>query len=560
MTETDPIALEIQWNRLITIANEADQTVVRTSFSSVVGEAHDFACVLLDATGRSVAQSTLGPTLFTATLPRTLRTMLEEFPAATLRDGDVLCTNDPWIGTGHLPDLCIAVPTFYRDRLIGYVGVVAHISDIGGTAGYHDAPSIYQEGLQLPPCRLYRAGEPTEALAILAKNVRVPDQVLGDVRAIVAAGHVGRERLIEFMEDYGLESIDPLGEAVRRLSSDAMARAIAAIPDGVYAGETVCDGWDSSLTIRAAITVRGGSMLVDYAGTSPEVAAGAINVTLSTTIGDTHTTMKSALAPHLPNNEGLFSPIEVRAPLGSILNCRYPASVKARSKTMVHTHEALYAALADVLPDRLQAGSGSFWIIIANGYDARDRAFNAWVMPNGGKGATAAHDGYSACPFPINPIITPTEVLESKAPVRLERKELEPNTAGPGRFRGGFGQRVELVTTCAEPVAVTLRPDTIVNAPPGLLGGRSGKLGSHRTEGNHAPEARDLIPLGPGERITFVTAGGSGFGPPFARDPARVLADVEAELLSVEQAAAEYGVVITSGRVDEIATARRREV
>lgn len=557
----DPITLEIQWNRLVTIANEADLTVVRTSFSSIVGESHDFACVLFDAEGHSVAQSAFGPTLFTATLPHTVQHFLSVFPAETLRDGDVLCTNDPWLGTGHLPDLCLAIPVFHRGRLAGFVGVVAHVSDIGGTAGYHDAKDLFEEGLQIPPCKLYHAGQPGDVMALLAQNVRVPDQVIGDVRAMVSAGHVGRERLIEFLTDYDLADLATISAAVRDRARRVMERAIAEMPDGVYRAEVTADGWEDPLRIACTVTVAGQRMVIDYAGSSPEYRAGAVNVPLSATRGDTLTTIKCALAPHIPNNDGLFAPIEIRAPEGCVLNCRRPAAVKARSKTSVHVHEALYGALAQAIPEQVQAGTGAFWIFIANGrYPSGDR-YNVWFIPNGGKGATALGDGHPCMSFPSNGTVTPAEILEHKAPLLMEEKELTVDSAGPGRYRGGNGQRI-VITSLAppeEPALVTLRPNNVHFPSPGFGGGQPAPLGGFSICGQSPNVLLEAMPMGRGEQAIFTIPGGGGFGSPLEREPVRVLADVEAGLVSAECARNAYGVVIEDGELDEAATQALRQ-
>ena len=351
MTATfDPIDLEIQWNRLVTVMDETDFAVVRTSFSTIVGESRDFACILLDPRGVSLAQSTFSTPNFTVTLPITVKAFLQKFPIETLVEGDVLITNDPWIASGHLPDLSIATPVFHRGRLVAFVGTVAHVADIGGKLGYFSAREVFEEGLRLPPAKLVKAGALNEVLFdIIAANVRVPEMVIGDVHAIIGAQRIGARRLVEFLEDYDLPDLDALAGVIHERSGTAMRRAIAEIPDGDYAHAITIDGYKTPVQIACRLEVRGDSLLVDYTGTSPQSTEGAINVVPAAAWAATLFPLKCSLTPAIPNNEGLFRPITTLAEPGSILNCRFPAPVKTRSKTSYHIHNAIYAALAGVL-------------------------------------------------------------------------------------------------------------------------------------------------------------------------------------------------------------------
>jgi N-methylhydantoinase B len=523
--ELDPIALEVYWNRLVTIMGETDQALLRTAFSTIISETRDFGFILLDEEGVGLAQSLTCLPVFAGILPYTARALLGRFPPETLRDGDVLLTNDPWIAAGHLPDFCFLRPILHRDRLVAYVASLAHMADTGGNLSYFDAQDVYEEGLNLPPCRLFRAGEPNEdVLAILRANVRVPEMVLGDVWAMRAALHVAAERLTDFLAEYELPDLRGIAASIRARSARAMRRAIAALPDGTYRHAVVCDGYGGeAVTVAATLTVQAETLTVDYAGTSPETLRGAINCSMNYTRGSTFVALKAALVPEVPANEAVFEAVHVTAPLGSILNCQPPVAVKGRSAVAVHTHDAIYGALADVLPDQVQAGSGTFWGVWATGRHPDGRPFNASMILNGGIGGSGRKDGLAATSYPWNSVVTSSEVYENYAPVLITRKELIPDSAGVGRFRGGLGQRLVLCAASSTPVLMGLRPVNLRFPPPGLRGGPPGALG--RVVLNGEATERNRIELRAGDELRLELPGGGGFGPPEARDPARRVQD-----------------------------------
>ncbi|MBM3521932.1 MAG: hydantoinase B/oxoprolinase family protein, partial [Alphaproteobacteria bacterium] len=482
------IELEIQWTRLVTIMDEVDAAVARTSFSTIVGESRDFGVVMMDRRGRSVAQSQLSSPAFTVTLPLTCRHLLRAHPAETLKPGDVLITNDPWLGSGHLPDLTICTPVFHRGRHAGFIGCVAHVSDIGGRADYLDDKDLFEEGLRIPPALLVKAGEPVDVLfKIIEANVRVPRLVVGDIHALLGAEALGANRLVEFLDDYGLGTLDPIADQIIARSERAMAAAVRALPDGVYRGAVEADGHRRKLRIEVAMTIDGERIIADFAGTSPEQPDTSINCPLNTTIADTYYPLKCSLLAELPNNEGLTRFLEVRAPEGSILNTRFPRAVRARSKSSFHIHNAIYAALAGVLGRHVQAGSGSFWTLVASGTTAEGETFRAHMLPNGGKGALAGTDGLPTIAFPYNGMATPIEIFENNAPVLIECRELVADSGGAGRHRGGLGQRLRFTPAGDAPVQVFVRPDKLRVAPPGLGGGADGLCGAIRLNGAPAP-------------------------------------------------------------------------
>ncbi|MBM3525474.1 MAG: hydantoinase B/oxoprolinase family protein, partial [Alphaproteobacteria bacterium] len=441
----DPISIEVQWNRLISIMDEVDIAVIRTSFSTIVGESRDFAVIMLDRDGRSVAQSQLSSPAFTVTMPATTKHLLQAFPAETLTPGDVLVTNDPWLGSGHLPDLSIVTPVFRGGELVAFMGCVAHVADIGGRLDYFDARDLFEEGLRIPPSKLLIEGvENRQLFRIIAANVRVPDMVIGDIRAIVGAERLGAERLAEFLADYGgAAGFRGLADEILDRSEAAMRAALRAMPDGEWRSSVDADGYRTPLHIEVAVKKTGDRIHVDYAGSSMQFGDASINCVTNTTFADTYYPLKCSLVPDLPNNEGLFRPLTMSAPLGSAFNTTVPSAVKSRSKSSFHIHVAIYGALAQALPDRVQAGSGSFWAITLHGTHPEDGSvFNVHILPNGGKGATATMDGLPTIAFPYNGTVTPAEIAENQAPILVAFKRLVRDSGGPGAQRGGLGQEI----------------------------------------------------------------------------------------------------------------------
>lgn len=523
----DPIALQIQWGRLLTIMDEVDAALVRTSFSTIVGETRDFAVILLDRQARSVAQSQLSSPAFTCSLPFAVRHMLQTFPPATLTAGDVLLTNDPWLTHGHLPDLIVARPIFVENQLAAYVAAAAHVSDIGGRLDEFEARDVFEEGLRIPPSKLFEADAQNETLfRILEANVRVPHMVIGDLHAIVGAFRLGAERFHDFAADYGVETYEVLSENILSRSEAAMQEAIRAIRPGRYEGVTQADGFDEPVTVRVAVTVGNGRVLVDFAGSSPQSATASVNCVLNVTLAHTIYPLKCALVPDLPNNEGLFRPITVVAPEGSIFNAKFPAPVKARTKSSYHIHNALYAALADVLPGQVQAGSGSFWSFRCMGHDPEGTPTVTHVLPNGGKGAVLGQDGLPTIAFPGNGTITPAEIIENDAPLLILRRALRADSGGAGTFRGGLGQEIALRARGGRPIQISVRPDKMRFPAPGIGGGLPGAPGELLLDGQPlAPRPCELLP---GSELVLRLPGGGGFGNPRNRDPSRITSDVEA--------------------------------
>jgi|HigsolmetaAR202D_1030399.scaffolds.fasta_scaffold00084_12 N-methylhydantoinase B/acetone carboxylase, alpha subunit len=553
----DPISLEIMWSRLTNIAEECWITLWRTAFSMIIGDAQDFGCELLDARGESLAHAHRSMPVFNLTLPQAVRLLLDYFPPETLKEGDILITNDPWMCAGHLYDVAIVTPVFRKGKIVGLIGSIAHCSDIGGTLNSRQAREVYDEGLQIPPMKLYRAGEPNEDLfRIIHKNVRKGEMVLGDIQAQLSANKVGADRLLAFMDEYGLEDLTELANVIQNRSEQAMRDAIRAIPDGEYRSSITFPGIEEPLTLPVRVVVTGDELLVDWEGAPPQLPYGAINCTMSYTAAHSVYGLKCILSPETPSNAGCYRPIKVIAPEGSILNCRYPASVAQRTNTGWHCAPAIFRALGEVIPERVQAFTGMPMSMTAYGYDAERRLFNDHLLQGGGQGASAHGDGKSALLYPTSAANTSVELFESRTPVVIEQKILRPDSGGPGKHRGGLGQVLTMRKLYDDglPVQTSAPVERSFTDQPGLAGGLpGGRAGAYFSEKGEKidPHSFDgpVVLRTLDQRMTIEIAGGSGYGNPLERPLEMVQADFDEGLVTVEGLKA-YGCALDEqGRV-----------
>jgi len=539
----DPIELQIAWGQLISIIDEAADALVRTSFSSIVREAKDYTIVLLDRDGRSVAQPSTGAPSFNGTMPMTMKHLLKAFPVEKWDPDDFVVTNNPWMGTGHLNDVNGARPIFRDGALIGFIGVVAHMADIGGIMWSATAREIFEEGIQIPTMKLYARGVANEtAFDFIRLNVRQPEIVAGDLQAMVAAACVVDRRLNEFLDEFGAERWPLLVEEVLDRSEAAMRAEIRRIPEGVYTHEIPMDGFDAPLTIRVAVTVKDGTILVDYAGSSPQVPFG-INSTYCYTYAYTAYPLKCLCNPSTPNNEGTFRAIRVVAPEGSFLNPVHPAPTSARSLGGHPLHAALFGALARALPDRVIAESSSPRpTLLVSGYRADGSRFHNAFFLMGGLGARADGDGSACLPYPTNILATPTEIIESEAPILFESKVLVADSGGAGRRRGGPAQEAVIRNLSPRPMLMSIMSERTRDAPQGYFGGGPGARPRFVREDGVELNPKGIATVAPGQSVTIRTHGGGGYGPPGDREREKVLNDVRDGYVTREAAKSAYGV------------------
>jgi N-methylhydantoinase B len=522
----DPITLEICWSRLIGVVNEQATALQRASFTSIVREAGDLSAGVFDRRGWMVAQAVTGTPGHINSMALAMKHFLAAYPVDTIQPGDVLITNDPWKTSGHLNDVTIATPVFRGDACVAFFASTCHTADIGGHILSAEAREVYEEGLQIPILKLYEAGRPNESLmAILRANVRVPDLVLGDFHAQIAGGAVGGERLLEFMDEFGLERLEPLSDEIVGRSERAMRDAIRALRPGVYENEIVSDGFDEPITIRVRCEVHGDELRVDYTGSSPASRRG-VNVVMNYTEAYTTYGVKVIVSPDVPNNEGAFRPVKITAPEGSILNVKPPAPVAARHVIGHFLPHVVAGALAKALPDRVMAeGSANIWGIHLAGKRTDGEPFTHVFFSSGGTGARPTKDGLSATAFPSGVLGTPVEVIENLSPVVVERKALRPDSGGGGRYRGGLGQVIAFRVRTTEPLYCSILCDRTRYAARGFFGGEPGAFGEVLIDGAAPANPKAELTVPPGALVEVRLPGGGGYGPPDERDPELVARD-----------------------------------
>lgn len=535
MSTYDPIALGIHWDRLISICDEIVSALVRTSFSTNVRESYDLSCVIFDRRGRALVQGTYSVSSFTGTAPATIRAMLDRFPPETLAPGDVIATNDPWIGTGHLYDINVMRPAFRDGRLVGFTMSVTHLPDIGGAGFSAAAREVYEEGLRLPICKLVRAGELDHGmLELIATNVRVPEQTLGDLMANITCNEVGCRMLAEFMDEYGLDDLDALADAILDYSERAIRDEISKLPRGRLQNQVIAEGMGDPLTLACTVDISESAVTVDFAGSSPAVHAG-INVPLCYTRAMTCYAIKCLTTPRIPNNEGSIRPISLIAPPGCVLNPQPPFPTGGRHIIGHFVVPLIFGAFAEALPDRVQADSGMLDLMNFQGTHRDGRGVSSIFFASGGFGALADRDGAPTMPSPSNMTGTPVEVWENLTSTLVVKKALLADSGGPGRQRGGVGQEIVIENTTGGPLSVSCLAGRTEHAPRGYAGGHAGRLREIRINGEPvSPKGKYL--LAPGDRITTLEAGGGGFGPPVERSRAALETDIAEGFVTPEAA------------------------
>jgi N-methylhydantoinase B len=523
----DPVTLEIAWNRLVGVVNEQATALQRTSFTSIVREAGDLSAGVFDRRGFMVAQAVTGTPGHINSMALAVKHVLAAHPLPTLRPGDVLITNDPWKTSGHLNDVTICTPVFRGPDCVALFASTCHTADIGGHVLSAEAREVYEEGLFIPILKLYEAGRPNDTLmAILRANVRLPDMVLGDFHAQIAGGAVGGERLLEFMDEFGLERLEPLADEIIARTERAMREAIRAIPAGAYEYAITSDGFDEPITIRVRCEVRGDELWIDYAGTSPASRRG-INVVMNYTEAYTTYGVKVIVSPDVPNNEGAFRPLHITAPEGSILNVRPPAPVAARHVIGHFLPHVIAGALGQALPDRVMAeGSANIWGVQVSGRDEDGRPFTQVFFSSGGTGARPIRDGLSATAFPSGVLGTPVEVLEATTPLLFERKALREDSGGRGKYRGGLGQVIAFRARTREPFLCSVLCDRVHHPARGFRGGEPGARGEVLIGGVAPANPKAEQRVAPDALVELRLPGGGGYGPAADRDPELVARDL----------------------------------
>ncbi len=550
----DPITLEVLWNRLLSVANEQQNALMRTAFSTIVRESQDLACGVFDSRGYMIAQSLTGTPGHINPMATGAKHFLAEYPAHTLRPGDVLITNDPWQTAGQINDFTVFTPVFQGETIVGYFGNCCHAADVGGHVLSAEAHEVYEEGIRIPIMKLFDRGEPNhELLKIIRANNRMPNETVGDLYAQAACNAVGAASLLHMMDEFKLDSIDPLADAIISRSEQALRNAIRHLPNGRYENEVWSDGFEEPIRLHVAVTVEDEEVYIDFAGSSPQSRRG-INVVLNYTHGYASFAIKAAICPEVPHNEGAFRPVHVTAPRGSILNCVEPAAVASRHLVGHFLPGLIFGALSPVIADRLLAGGADpIWLSVWRGQRLDQSPFMFSFFQLGGTGARARKDGLNTTGFPSGVAGVPVEVVETLTALVQTRKELRPDSGGAGEFRGGLGQRSEFGCRTEQPWSVIPHIDRTRFAADGLRGGNAGALGELLVDGNAGAQPKATVLIPPTSQVQLNTPGGGGFGAPAARDRQAVLMDVVNGYISAEAAEREYGVKVQyNGRADSL--------
>jgi N-methylhydantoinase B len=563
----DPIRLEILWRRLISIVDEADASVARTAFSSLLRDAHDYTCMFTDHRGQELVQGTFCTPGQAGAMALGVKKVIQSVPLDDYQDGDVIIVNDPWLLAGHLNDVCVLSPIFYKSKPVAFTACVFHHSDIGGRVS-SDNREVFEEGLFIPLIKLYNAGVLNEdVLNLIRWNVRTPEEVTGDIRSQVAANHVCGEKIVEMLADEGLETLEDLADEIIQRTERSMRQAIKKIPDGVYPYEGVIEGAGdrNDIKICLSVTVDGSDILVDFSNTSPQVNWG-VNVVYNFTYAYVFMAIKSVFDPDLPINEGAIRPVTMTAPKGCIVNCAFPAAVAARMQVGHFMTEMVFRALSKAVPDRIISDSGGTPAQTNIFYGKRHdgKPFHTMIIRGGGLGASRTKDGHQCAIFPANGANTPVEILESDTPLMVLARELICDSGGAGKKRGGLGRRMTIRIpddghAPEPPVAIAVQAGRFRYAPQGIFGGKPGDKAKYLK--NDLPaDPSGLTFCDNGDTIGFHSAGGGGFGSALERDILAVEKDVHYGYVSLEKAKTDYGVIIDTKtlKADQNATQRLR--
>ena len=533
----DPITIEVTRHKLEGIANEMQSTLLRSSFSPIVKEGLDASAGLFTADGQTLAQACAIP-IHLATLIPVLQKIIETFPPATMHPEDTFLLNDPYTGGTHLPDIALVQPIVVDGKLVAFSAAMTHHQDMGGMSAGSvptNATEIYQEGLRLPPLKFRDAGKLNETLvAIIRQNVRIPDTVMGDINAQLAACSIGVRRITELTRKFGHDALTGLFSELLDRSEIMTRKALAKIPQGTYRYVDYLDNdgvdLDKPIRIEVAVTVGQSGIHIDFTGTSPQVR-GPMNCVPSGSLAAACFAIRALTDPAIPTNAGCFRPISLHLPEGSLVNPVEPAPVNARTSTIKRITGCIVSALANILPDRIPAPSaGEMALVAFGGRQPTGENFVTGDLIASGSGASATSDGVDVIETDAtNCMNLPAEAMEMETPIRLHRVALRPGSGGDGAFRGGLGTEREY-EVLTDNVTFTHRGERHLSAARGIFGGRDGACGEStilRADGTTETIPSKIVArLMKGDRVIVRTAGGAGYGDPTQRTAAMRRSDV----------------------------------
>ncbi len=542
--QIDSTTFGFVWDRLVSITDEAFNALIRSSFSPIVREALDATCQLFDSRGRSIAQAWVGPPSFIGTLPTTLAEILKVIPREELHKGDVLATNDPWIGTGQVNDISVILPIFAKNRqeIIAYAGAVSHLPDIGGQIWSATAGEVFEEGFRIPPMKLVKRGELNRTLVeLLQANVRLPVQTMGDIISDISSINTMEKLLNNLLDEYEFRDLDMISDRIIASSAAAMKREIQDLPAGEYKSQVDVEGFEVDHKISCKVEVKRDNMVIDFEGTSAKSNYG-INSPFVYTRAYSVYAAKCVVSPYVPNNQGTMDVFHVKAPDGSLLNPSPPSACGARHITGWHAPIAVWRALAQCVPERTIADPGLPSSCTIRGIDSKGRTFVAiTVVGGGGMGARPDSDGLNSTGIPTVTSHISAEVLESTTPLLVEELRLVPDSGGAGKFRGGLGVSYTIRNLSGTKAKVAFIGNKFRFPPMGLLGGKNGTPRTSSINGEPV-SPMGMYTLPSNGTIKMVNAGSGGFYEPKLRDKKLVAWDLKNGAITEETAKDVYGL------------------
>jgi N-methylhydantoinase B len=538
----DAIKTQVMWNRLIAVVEEQAQSLLRTAFGTITREAGDLSAGVYDPQGRMIAQAMTGTPGHVNTMATAVAHFFELYPQHTIKPGDVYITNDPWLGTGHLFDYVMMTPVFLGKTLIAFFASTCHVIDVGGVGLSAKANSSYEEGTLIPHLKIRKAGKINDELfSVILANTRNPVEVKGDLLSLISANDTGAKRLIEMMQEFNLKSLDKLAHHILTTSEKGARDAIKALPEGEWSYEMPLDGYESEIIIRTRLIIKNGKITIDYSGTSAASIFG-INSPRTYSLAYSVFALKAVIAPHVPNNIGSLSCFDMITEPHSCVDPIRPSPVTARHVIGQMLADAVFGCLAQALPGKVQAESaGSIWILSLNSAHGRVPAnqtkgaqnFGVISIALGGIGARPGKDGLSSMAFPSGIGGIPVEITETQCPLWFKEKQYLPNSGGTGQWRGGLGQRIEILNRENAPFTISAATfDRIKNAAKGRDGGTHGRKGvAKRGSGSALPD-KGIHIIEAGDSLIVELPGGGGFGDETKRRKDLLEADFKAGVTS----------------------------
>jgi N-methylhydantoinase B len=536
----DSIRTQVMWNRLVAVVEEQAQSLLRTAFGTITREAGDLSAGVYNVDGHMIAQAMTGTPGHVNTMATAVALFFEKYPPSTMKPGDVYITNDPWLGTGHLFDYVMLTPVFLKTKLVAFFASTCHVIDVGGVGMSAKANSSFEEGTLVPHLPIRRQGKLNEDLiSVILANSRYPIEVRGDLLSLISANDTGAKRLVDMMAEFKLTSLESLAKHILTTSEKAAREAIRTVPEGSWSYEMPLDGYEKPLLVKCKLTIKNGKVLLDYTGTSPASLYG-INSPRTYSLAYSVFALKAVIAPHVPNNIGSLSVFDMITEAGSCVDPIRPSPVTARHVLGQQLADCVFGCLAQALPGKVQAESaGAIWILSlssAHGQVSAEETktatpFGVISIGLGGIGGRPGQDGLSTMAFPSGVGSIPVEITEGQCPLWFRQKQFLKGSGGKGEYRGGLGQRIEILNREDAPFIISAATfDRIRHAAQGRDGGEPGQVGAaYRGSGEHLKD-KGVHVIARGDSLVVELPGGGGFGDADKRSEQLIVADRKAEL------------------------------